>query len=293
MRTLLFLLRRGRDEGDATLMPDDAGQHSNPRLSGFTAKAGPSGFRSPEEEELEAKREELQRLQSELVESELQLANLRSELIVFERKYMEIVGSRYAELDNLEARIAEQTAHQNPTDASAQREAESARARAQESAEALGDSGRRSSGPDFEPTEALQKLYRQAARELHPDLTTDEGEKARRQKAMAEVNKAYEECDEERIRQILDEWRSSPDQIRGDDTAAELVRVIRQIAQIRKRLDAIGQEIVELRQSELSQLKSQVDEATAAGRDLLAEMADRVTERIDEAKTRLESLLSR
>ena len=33
---------------------------------------------------------------------------------------------------------------------------------------------------------------------------------------MAEINKAYEECDEERIRQILDEWRVSPDQVEGE-----------------------------------------------------------------------------
>ena len=55
----------------------------------------------------------------------------------------------------------------------------------------------------------------------------------------------------------------------------------------------IKDEIEALGQGELSQLKSQVEEATAAGRDLLAEMAAQVNERIDEAKTRLESLLSR
>jgi predicted nucleic acid-binding Zn-ribbon protein len=68
--------------------------------------------------------------------------------------------------------------------------------------------------------------------------------------------------------------------------------VIRTIALAQKRLAALKDEIEALRQGELSQLKSQVEEATAAGRDLLAEMAARVTERIDEAKTRFESLLS-
>jgi hypothetical protein len=123
-------------------------------------------------------------------------------------------------------------------------------------------------------------------------LTTDPNEKTSRQKVMAEINKAYEECDEERLRQILDEWRVSPDQVQGEDTAAKLVRVIRTIALAQKRLAALKDEIEALRQGELSQLKSQVEEATAAGRDLLAEMAARVTERIDEAKTRFESLLS-
>ena len=66
-------------------------------------------FRSPEEEELERKRQELDHLLSELAESELELATLRSELVAFERRYLERVGSRYAELDKLEAQIAEST----------------------------------------------------------------------------------------------------------------------------------------------------------------------------------------
>ena len=53
------------------------------------------------------------------------------------------------------------------------------------------------------------------------------------------------------IKQILDQWRSSPEHVRGDDTAAQLVRVIREIAQVRKRLDAIKTEIEELAQAEL------------------------------------------
>ncbi len=80
---------------------------TTPRLSGSKTDAGISGFRSPEEEELHRKRGELENLRSELAESELELATLRSELIAFERRYLEVVGSRYAELDALEAQIAE------------------------------------------------------------------------------------------------------------------------------------------------------------------------------------------
>jgi hypothetical protein len=249
-----------------------------------------SAHRSPEEEELERKRLELEQLQSDLAESELELATLRSELIAFERRYMEVVGSRYAELDRLEAQIAESTARRHPTDPSARQNAESARARAQESAEAVGDAGREPSAPGFEPTEEVKALYRQAAKELHPDLTTDEEEKARRQRAMAELNKAYEACDNERIRQILDEWRSSPEHVRGEDTAAQLVRVIREIAQVRKRLEAIKSEIEVITQGELCRLKKQIQEAAARGQDLLADMAARLDARIRDARTRLKQV---
>ena len=151
----------------------------------------------------------------------------------------------------------------------------------------MGDVGQKPSAPGFEPTEELKALYRQAAKELHPDLTTDEEERARRQRAMAELNRAYEECDAERIRQILDQWRSSPEHVRGDDTAAQLVRVIREIAQVRKRLDAIKAEAEELARGELYRLKKQVEEATTRGQDVLAQIVKQLDDQIEQTKARL------
>ena len=261
-----------------------------PKLPGPQAANGPRDFQSPEGEELARKREELEQLQADLAESELELATRRSELIAFERRYLEVVGCRYAELDRLEAQTAEAVARRDPKDPSARQKADAAHARARGSAEAMGDVGQGPSHRGFEPTEELKALYRQAAKELHPDLTTDEGERERRQRAMAELNKAYEECDVERIRQILDQWRSSPEQVRGDDTAAQLVRVIREIAQVRKRLDAIKTETEELSQVELSSLKKQVEEAAARGQNLLAEIAGQLDARIELSRTRLKEV---
>ncbi|MGO8748104.1 MAG: hypothetical protein ACLQNE_19190 [Thermoguttaceae bacterium] len=155
---------------------------ANPRLTGHTTKTETPKFCSPEEEELDHKRVELERFQSELAESELQLATLRSELVAFERRYLEVVGSRYAELDRLEAQTAEAIARRDPQNPSARQKADAAQARAQESAEAMGDVGQEPSPRGFEPTEELKALYRQAAKELHPDLTTNEEDRARRQR---------------------------------------------------------------------------------------------------------------
>jgi len=60
----------------------------------------------PEERELARKVLEQTTLETELTERELRTANLRAELGAFERRYLHFVGSRYAELDDLKAQIA-------------------------------------------------------------------------------------------------------------------------------------------------------------------------------------------
>ena len=62
--------------------------------------------RTPEERELEKKRSELATLEGELAQRELELTTLQSELYAFEARYLRVVGSHYAELDELEAQIA-------------------------------------------------------------------------------------------------------------------------------------------------------------------------------------------
>src|SRR5437660_11228457 len=90
---------------------------------------------------------------------------------------------------------------------------------------------------------------------LHPDRTLDPDEKEKRHRLMSEVNEAYARGDEERIRAILREWHSLPESVQGDGPGAELVRLIRTIAQVEKRLKAISAEVDRHRQSELYKLK--------------------------------------
>src|SRR5437867_3121215 len=92
--------------------------------------------RTPEELELEKKKAELGELESQLSQRELELATLQAELHAFERRYLRIVGVRYAELDEIEAQIAELLARQRPQGDKAHREAAKARTKAEESAQA-------------------------------------------------------------------------------------------------------------------------------------------------------------
>ncbi|MGH7792730.1 MAG: molecular chaperone DnaJ [Thermodesulfobacteriota bacterium] len=223
----------------------------------------------------------------------MDLATVQAELHAFENRYLRIVGVRYAELDDLEAQIAEGLASLNLKDRKAQEQAAEARAQAKESAEAIGNIKEQEEPIKFKPSENLKKLYWEVAKRIHPDLATDEDERIRRQQLMAEANHAYEEGDEERLRSILREWESSPESVKGDGPGAELVRVIRKIAQVEERLRNIEIEINQLKESDLYRLETKVGEAEKEGRDLLAEMAEQLEEQIADVHKLLDEIEER
>jgi len=102
----------------------------------------------PEEEEVLRKREELAAIRAILAERELELVDLRSQLAVFEGRYLRQVGTLYAELDEWTARIAELQAQVRPSEAS-KSQAEEAREQARQSYEDA--HGRASETGDFTP----------------------------------------------------------------------------------------------------------------------------------------------
>ena len=244
---------------------------------------------TPEEKELRKKSGKLAELETELAQSELDLATLRAELNAFEALYIRKVGGKYAKLDEIEAQIAEAKLRVNPTDENARREAKQARTRAHESREATGIVQK----PGYEkffPSEKLKKLYREVAKRIHPDLAEDDFERSSRQKLMAEANKAYEEGDEEKLHAILTEWESSPESVKGKGPGADLIRVIRKIAQAEARVRAIESEIFQLKKTDLYNLKIKAEEIGKKGRDLLDEMAANLENRIDSAKRELQKI---
>ena len=241
---------------------------------------------SPEEEELAQKREELELLQNQLAERELFLANLRAELAAFEGQYLWEVGVLYAELDDWNARIAESVARQEGTE-EARAAARQARSEAEESHAAA--HGEAAAPGEFSPSPELKSLYREAAKRVHPDLATDDADRQRRELLMKEANRAYQEGDADALRRIIEEYESSPESVKGAGVGADLVRVIRQIKQVRVRLAQIELEIASLADSETAKLKAKAEEASKQGRDLLAEMAENVKRRVEAARRRYES----
>jgi DnaJ-domain-containing protein 1 len=246
--------------------------------------------KTPEEEELTKKLAELALLESTLVQKELELRTLQAQLRVFQGEYFRIVGILYAELDGIKAEILEFLQRWNSKDDEAQKRARQARTRAEESAREARGFLEKEKPKKFSPSESLKNLYRRVAKSIHPDLATDETECARRQRLMAEANRAYEDGNEARLEAILRGWESSPEGVKGEGVGAELIRVIRKIAQVEERLEAIEREITKLKGSGLYQLKLKVEEAEGKGKDLLAEMAWELNNEIFFAKEKLKDL---
>jgi DnaJ-class molecular chaperone len=130
----------------------------------------------------------------------------------------------------------------------------------------------------------LKKLYRDAAKRVHPDTATDETDRARRERLMKQVNAAYVAGDEDALRRILADLDTSPDTVQGSGVGADLIRVLRQLKQVRDRRAAIERELVALRGSEIALLQQDVEHARHEDRDLLAEIAATVREKIGGAK---------
>lgn len=239
---------------------------------------------SPEERELQKKRKELAEIESELAQRELDLATLQAEINAFERQYLRVVGVRYAELDEVRARIAEARARLRPGDRRAREEAEETANRARESAQEAASVSEEEARSKFKPSSELKKLYREMARLLHPDLATEPNERDRRHAFMVQLNLAFEKGDEARMQEILQEWKAGPQQVEGGGVGAELVRVIRKIAQAEERISAIGDQIESLLESEVYQLYLKVEKSAIEGKDLLAEMAQEVEAEIQAVK---------
>lgn len=245
---------------------------------------------SPEARELEAKKIEFASLEAQLAQRELDLTMLQTELRAFEARYLRVVGSKFAERDELEAQIAEVLARQRPLDVGAAQDAVEARARAVESADTAAQGLLIAADESFRPTNDLKSLYREIAKLVHPDLTTDERERERRHRVMAAANRAFAAGDKAGLERILEEWETSPEFVEGEGIAAELVRTIRKIHQANRRLAQIEEDSGKLKRADLYELKERCDLARRAGRDLLAEMAEDLNAEIIELREHLVSL---
>ena len=234
----------------------------------------------PDADEIQALRARVADLEATVASRDAELARTQDELDAFKARYRQAVGDLYEQLDELEHAIAE--------------------VELGELASQIGDSQRRS-GPT-EPaqpappaaarltSDSIRKLFRDVAKAIHPDLTHDERARTRRQTLMAEANRAYADGDEEQLRLILAAWQQSPEAVQGTDPAAMRLRLTRRAAQLEERLASLERGFADMRALPLWQLKAKVDEAAAAGRDLLGDLLARLRRDILVARNRLEAM---
>lgn len=243
---------------------------------------------APEEIELEKKRAVLERLKDRLADREEEVADIRAELEQFEAQYTMKVGRLYAEQDEIDAQIAEEEYKLVPDDEEIKKKAEELRRRAEESSARAGAAAE--SASKHPPTAEAKKAYHNLARTIHPDLALDPAEKEKRHSLMAQLNEAYSAGDQVRLDKLVEDFRNSPDLVKGDSVADDLVRVIRQLAQVNRRLNELRIEKLAAEGSELFVLREKIRRETVEGRDVLDQMAARTLVHIRKSQRRLENL---
>ena len=247
--------------------------------------------RSPIAEEIEKKRKELADLENELAEAELAHATLENELSYFQRRYNARVGALLAELDELNAQIAEAIAVLSPHDDDIQDEAEDAREQADktfnEAHTFSEDEKIEQKLEKFAPSEEIKKLFRDIAKKIHPDLAKDDADRERRNQYMKQVNEAYHDGNIERLIEIMKEWEDSSKSELESKFDVELERLNHLITKIRRLIQEIKDKIKTLEGSEIGQLKIRADLAEENGKDLLAQIALEIQAQINKKHKRI------
>jgi hypothetical protein len=246
----------------------------------------------PEEKELTRLEAEQTKLQERVTAAELEFETLKIETARFRHRHYAAVGHLYAQLDEIEARIADARAQLRPEDSTLKADAGAATKRAKESAAEAG-----LMSANLKPTTAaspdLKQAYREAVKLVHPDLALSNHEQQRRTKLMAEINQAYELGDKGRIKKMIEEFRMDPEAITGQDIGSRIVRAIRRIAQLRRRLVEVQEERRSQQKAEISQLREVVEKAELNGGDPLGDLQQKLKRQIFEHKCRFEGMMTK
>jgi hypothetical protein len=235
-------------------------------------------YQPPPTRELEARMTLLAELHVQAAELERTLDEQRRKIREFEKRWKPAVGKRYIELEDIKDKIA-----------SLRRLAKLARA------------GRLDPGPEgplseeaphqaFRPDDEARKLFRKLARKIHPDLASDFDERRLRHELMAEATRAYRARDPRRLQWLLEHWDANPGLAKGRDIDSRLARTNQQIAWERYRIQDLHHEIAGLGASSSAEIMRQAQEATREGRNLVAEMRNRVLSDLVQAKSHLKKV---
>lgn len=243
----------------------------------------------PEEKELARLEAEQAELKEQLTTAELELETIKTETAQFQHRYYQTVGRLYAQLDEIDAQIANARMEQAPDDAALKAYAEAAKQQAKRSAEEAGFIKAQPKPPTV-ISPGLKQAYRQAVKLMHPDLAITDHERQRRTKLMALVNLAYERGDQRAIEKLIEEFGEDPEAIVGEDIGSRIVKAIRRIAQLRRRRSEIQQEIEAQQKTEIFQLRQKIEKIEKKGEDPLGDLAAQLTQEISERKIRLKAV---
>lgn len=224
-----------------------------------------------EERELQRRREELAQLETELSNAETRLAGVNAGLTTFEIRYLSVVGDRYDELAKIEKEIAKIQGLDFDDNYDG---------------DSLADD-EVGCGQNRLHSDKLKKLYKEVARKFHPDLTSCPQERQHRHQLMVEVNRAYESGAEDRLQELLEAGASLEAVETNGGMSAEMILLLRKIAEAKQRLAEVETEITDITASEIYKLKQRVETAEVREDDLFADLVLQVDRQIKKAQNRL------
>jgi hypothetical protein len=210
---------------------------------------------------------EAEQLRDHLAAIEEEQATLMAELAAFEADYLREVVSVLAELHELEARIAVLVAKRSGA-AEDKRAARSARARARETTAAV-KAIPKTPGPL--PTGDLKKLFREAAKRMHPDLAPDDETRQHAEAFMKRLNQAFAASDAGAIVDLVRQWESSPYATAPAAADDQTARAARRVSALQAAVERAQARLDEVRGSDLAGMMERAMAAAASGTDLLAE----------------------
>lgn len=240
-------------------------------------------------EKVKRLRLELDQLRADLAESEAELNNQLEDVQAFEFRFEAHVGQLLDQLATLESEV-----NSYLTQIKLRRHQQS-----------FGESG-----PTFDPVEEqfrqtwqqtpetavpqpppapppatqaqLKKMYRQLARQFHPDLANDEADRQYRTDKMAVINDAYKAQSMVELMALAEELEAHQNRQRAAQPAdQEMAQALQEeIERCRRRLRAIDNELQNLPNRSMVDLALQVKLAQREGRDLLAEMVTELEHKI-------------
>jgi hypothetical protein len=221
---------------------------------------------------------EVERIAALLAEHRAELTALQEEFRAFKARYAQAVGSRLAELSEVEREIREAAARRLGLEEDTGADADEGGAHFYEPAPsaAQGKTG-------------LRKLFWSVARMFHPDHASDETEARRRHTIMAEASRAYRDGDAESLHTLLGDEHlqfycaSASREDEPEDLASRLLNLKEEL-----RTAEFG--IKRIRQDRLYQLMLSTDEEARQGRDPLRQMAESIQRQIVKARHRLAHL---
>jgi hypothetical protein len=251
--------------------------------------------------EVLAVREQLARLEQER-------ADLLMEVRDFELLYHARVGPLQARLEEAQLHIAEYKLRIDlvrfrgrslaPSQLEAEVEAQLRNQR--QRAEAIGAEAHAAqiewaSTPHDQPDPTLElnlkQVYRELAKRVHPDLSSDAAERDVRSQRMAQVNDLYAQHQLEALRRMLREVDVEHSRL-NESVEDRWTRLKHEQVQLIAAIHRVKAEIADLNRSSMLQLKIEYALQKARGRDVLAEVIVQIETQLRTAEEELSRLIA-